>query len=173
MTSINQKNFIQLGKQGIRSIYIVTAGDKHSLLIGEQPATNVLQLYTAITPDNSSSPPCLQLISSTNKGNRRPGTHASQSLTLFTLSSHCELRKAFEWMWNCTIVRKDVRPDFKFSTIFKTLHIARLPLSTKDCMASIYMPWACNRRRNVGREDYKKWGEHSRKLVNLTLCELL
>ena len=42
-----------------------------------------------------------------------------------------------------------------------------------DCMASIYMRLGLAKDDESRMEDYKKGGEHSRKLVNLTLCELL
>jgi len=80
------------------------------------------------------------------------------------------------------LTRREITPLFcerfqvlLFSTFkyFKKLQIARRPSSTNDCTASIYRCLVLAKTTKRRREDYKKGGEHSRKLDNLSLCQLL
>lgn len=65
-------------------VYEVFTSRQRSLLTGEQSTTNVLQLCIAITPDNTSNrPSCNNGQAAPAKEIGAPGTHASQSLTLF------------------------------------------------------------------------------------------
>jgi hypothetical protein len=74
---------------------------------------------------------------SSRKGNRRPW-YPRESVAYLFLPPRVTVNYA-----NVELHHRargfHVLPDFKFSTIFKMLHIARLPLSTNDFMASIYM----------------------------------
>ena len=127
-------------------------GDKHSLLTGEQSAT----CCSCISPIKP-----LQLIDSLAKEIGAPVTHASQPLT------YLPARVTVKYV---AFHSAPAPPDFKFQ-VFKTLHIARWPLSTVWLQSTCIL--GLQKTTKGRREEYKKGGEHSRQLVNLILCELL
>jgi hypothetical protein len=82
-----------------------------------------------------------------------PDTHVSQSLTLFTHPSHCELRKVF-----CTIVLSALGPSgFQISSIQDVAHCTMALIDERLYGFDIHASWACKRRRKVeGRTTRKE-----------------
>lgn len=102
-----------------------------------------------------------------------PDTHVSQSLTLLTHPSHCELRSISPGveLHHCAERLRSFRiSNFKYSRRC-TLYDGPYRRTT------VWLQYTCvlglQKTTKGRREDYKKGGEHSRQLVNLILCELL
>ena len=75
-----------------------------------------------------------------------PDTHVSQSLTLFTHPSHCELRKVFHPAWNCTIVLSALGPSgFQISSIQDVAYCTMALIDERLYGFNIHAAWACKR----------------------------
>ncbi len=165
------KNFIH----GVRSIYTSRQlGDKHSLLTGEQSA-DVLQLYGACETPSA----LLQLHLTSGPPQRKSAPLVPTRVSPYLIFPFESLNYA-----KC-LIESGIAPScqrasmsFLISNFQPFQDVAHCTMALID-ERLIWLQSTCvlglqqtTKRR---REDYKKGGEHSRKLVNfnLTLCELL